>query len=84
MGQGGMKHLLHLRPTLKPLGHGEALTLRLVQAQFHGAQAAQGEEALQRVGARSLLVADAAGVHYLVRDITALDRASRKYLERFL
>jgi hypothetical protein len=43
-----------------------------------------GEEALQRVGARSLLVADAAGVHYLVRDITALDRASRKFLERFL
>jgi hypothetical protein len=43
-----------------------------------------GEEALQRVGGSSLLVADAAGVQYLIRDIPALDRASRKFLERFL
>ena len=43
-----------------------------------------GEEALQRVGAHSLLVSDAAGVQYLVRDIGALDRPSRKFLERFL
>ena len=43
-----------------------------------------GEEALQRVGPGSLLVADADGVQYLVRDIAALDRASRRFLERFL
>ena len=43
-----------------------------------------GEEALQRVGPRSLLVSDAAGVQYLIRDTAALDRASRKFLERFL
>ncbi len=43
-----------------------------------------GEEALQRVGAGSLLVSDAAGVQYLIRDTAALDRASRKFLERFL
>lgn len=43
-----------------------------------------GEEALQRVGPRSLLVADADGVQYLIRDTGALDRASRKFLERFL
>jgi hypothetical protein len=43
-----------------------------------------GEEALQRVGRGSLLVADAAGVQYLIRDIAALDRPSRKLLERFL
>jgi hypothetical protein len=43
-----------------------------------------GEEALQRVGGKSLLVADAAGVQYLIRDIPSLDRASRKFLERFL
>jgi hypothetical protein len=43
-----------------------------------------GEEALQRVGDKSLLVADAAGVQYLIRDTVALDRASRKSLERFL
>jgi len=43
-----------------------------------------GEEALQRVGARSILVADADGVQYLIRDTGALDRASRKFLERFL
>jgi len=43
-----------------------------------------GEEALQRVGARSLLVADADGVQYLIRDIPALDRTSRRLLERFL
>jgi hypothetical protein len=43
-----------------------------------------GEEALQRVGPSSLLVADADGVQYLIRDTRALDRASRRFLERFL
>jgi hypothetical protein len=31
-----------------------------------------------------LLIADAHGVHFLIRDIQALDKISRKILDRFL
>ena len=44
----------------------------------------RGEEDIRRLGRNSLLIAGSEGVQYSVRDMTALDRASRKLLERFL
>jgi hypothetical protein len=44
----------------------------------------KGEEDIRRLGRNALLIAGSEGVQYSVRDITALDRASRKLLERFL
>jgi hypothetical protein len=44
----------------------------------------KGEEDIRRLARTSLLIADRHGVQYLVRDIGALDRASRKLLDRFL
>jgi hypothetical protein len=43
-----------------------------------------GEDDIRRMGASMLLVSDANGVQYLVRDHNALDRASRRLLDRFL
>jgi hypothetical protein len=43
-----------------------------------------GEDDIRRMSASMLLVSDADGVQYLVRDHHALDRASRKLLDRFL
>lgn len=43
-----------------------------------------GEEAIRRLSRSTLLIADTHGIHYLVRDIATLDRASRKLLDRFL
>ncbi len=43
-----------------------------------------GEEAIRRLGRSTLLIADSHGIHYLVRDVGALDRASRRLLDRFL
>lgn len=43
-----------------------------------------GEDDIRRMSASMLLVADASGVQYLIRDHRALDRASRKLLDRFL
>ena len=43
-----------------------------------------GEEAIRRLSRATLLIVDSHGVHYLVRDVAALDRASRKLLDRFL
>lgn len=43
-----------------------------------------GEEDIRRLGRTSLLIAGSQGVQYSVRDMTALDRASRRLLERFL
>lgn len=42
------------------------------------------EEAIRRLSRSTLLIGDSHGIHYLVRDIDALDRASRKLLDRFL
>lgn len=44
----------------------------------------KGEEDIRRIGHATLLIADAHGVQYLIRDIQGLDRASRKLLDRFL
>ena len=44
----------------------------------------RGEEDIRRLGRNALLIAGSEGVQYSVRDMTALDRASRKLLERFL
>ncbi len=44
----------------------------------------KGEEDIRRLGREQLLIADAHGIQYLIRDLTALDRGSRKILDRFL
>lgn len=44
----------------------------------------RGEEDIRRLGRVGLLIAGSSGVQYSVRDMTALDRASRRLLERFL
>ncbi len=43
-----------------------------------------GEEDIRRLAGGALLIADTQGVHFKVKDVQALDRASRKLLERFL
>lgn len=44
----------------------------------------KGEEDIRRLSADLLIVNDAHGVQYLIRDLGAMDRASRKLLDRFL
>ncbi|MDB5775264.1 MAG: hypothetical protein JWP38_1397 [Herbaspirillum sp.] len=44
----------------------------------------KGEEDIRRILHASLLIEDTHGVHFLIRDIQALDKASRKILDRFL
>lgn len=44
----------------------------------------RGEEDIRRIGQSTLLVADTHGIHFLIRDMAALDRNSRKILDRFL
>lgn len=44
----------------------------------------KSEDDIRRLSANTLLIADACGVHFLVRDLAGLDRASRKILDRFL
>jgi len=44
----------------------------------------KGEEDIRRVAGGTLLIADSHGVQFLIRDQYALDRASRRILDRFL
>ena len=44
----------------------------------------KGEEDIRRLARSSLLIADRHGVQYLIRDTKALDRPSRRILDRFL
>lgn len=44
----------------------------------------KGEEDIRRIGESSLMIADAHGVQYLIRDLKKLDKPSRKMLDRFL
>jgi len=44
----------------------------------------KGEEDIRRIGEARLLIADSHGIQFLIRDVGALDKASRKLLDRFL
>jgi hypothetical protein len=44
----------------------------------------KGEEDIRRLSRQSLLITAGHGVHFSVKDMGALDRASRRLLERFL
>jgi hypothetical protein len=44
----------------------------------------KGEEDIRRLGAFSLLIADSHGIHFVIRDMFAIDKGSRKILDRFL
>ena len=44
----------------------------------------KGEEDIRRMGGGVMLIADAHGVQFMIRDVSALDRHSRKLLDRFL
>lgn len=44
----------------------------------------KGEDDIRRLSTTTLLIADSHGIHFLLRDIHALDKASRKLLDRFL
>jgi hypothetical protein len=44
----------------------------------------RGEEDIRRIGQDTLLISDSHGIHFLLRDVHALDRQSRKILDRFL
>ncbi|MBS4099032.1 MAG: DUF1854 domain-containing protein [Sulfuricella sp.] len=44
----------------------------------------KGEEDIRRVVGSNLLVSDSHGILFLIRDVQALDRTSRRILDRFL
>jgi len=44
----------------------------------------KGEEDIRRLTGSVLLINDADGVQYLIRDVSRLDRASRRLLDRFM
>ena len=44
----------------------------------------KGEEDIRRLSTTTLIVADAHGVQFLIRDLPSLDRHTRKLLDRFL
>lgn len=44
----------------------------------------KGEEDIRRLGDQALMIADSHGVQFLIRDLAALDKPSRKLLNRFL
>jgi len=44
----------------------------------------KGEEDIRRIGRTQLLISDSQGLQFVVRDFLALDRHSKRLLERFL
>ena len=42
------------------------------------------EDDIRRLSATALLIADSSGVHFIIRDVTTLDKASRRILDHFL
>lgn len=50
----------------------------------HSAFVLRGEEDIRLLGEGALLIADSHGIQFMIKDIAALDKHSRKLLDRFL
>lgn len=59
-------------------------TWQVVTHRGHTELVLKGEEDIRRLTATRLLIADLHGIQFLVRDLNALDRHSRRLLDRFL
>jgi hypothetical protein len=57
---------------------------RVQTSRGHAQLVLKGEEDIRRLSASRLIVADAHGVQFLIRDLPSLDRHTRKLLDRFL
>jgi hypothetical protein len=44
----------------------------------------KSEDDIRRLAEHGLLIADSCGIHFLIRDTQALDKESRRLLDRFL
>lgn len=44
----------------------------------------RGDEDIRRLAGNTLLVTDSHGIHFLIRDLSALSRDSRRILDRFM
>jgi len=44
----------------------------------------KSEQDIRRISQSKLLISDGHGIHFLIRDLERLDRASRRILDRFL
>jgi hypothetical protein len=44
----------------------------------------KGEEDIRKLSNKTLIISDAHGVQYLIKDLSALDRHTRKLLDRFM
>ena len=44
----------------------------------------KGEDDIRRLSSSTLLIADSHGIHFLIRDLSTLDKTSRRLLDRFL
>jgi len=44
----------------------------------------KSEDDIRRLPKQALLIADSNGIHFLIRDLTLLDKESRRILDRFL
>jgi hypothetical protein len=59
-------------------------TWRVTTDRGDAALVLKGEEDIRRLGGSALVIADSNGIHFLIRDVQALDRTSRRILDRFL
>jgi hypothetical protein len=59
-------------------------TWRVTTDRGDAALVLKGEEDIRRLGGAALVIADSNGIHFLIRDVQALDRTSRRILDRFL
>lgn len=80
----GREFVPEIRALLEISGAATPSTWRVLTDRGETSLVLEGEQDIRRLPGGMLLIADREGLQFLIRDLGALDRASRKLLDRFL
>jgi len=79
----GREFMPEIRAILSVSGFSTPCTWRVLTDRGDTSFVLKGDEDIRRLAGNTLLISDSHGIQFLIRDMTALDRESRRLLDRF-
>jgi len=81
---GGREFMPEIRAILSVTSFSTPCTWQVLTDRGETRFVLRGDEDIRRLAGNTLLITDSHGIHFLIRDLSALSRDSRRILDRFM